>query len=232
MLTSHEDDGVVHVSIDCPPLNLVDGNFLRDLIQMLPGWEQDESVKVVVFRSADPDFFLMHGDVQMMAETPAAEYQPVTRPNIAASTFLRISKAPFVTIGAIDGAARGGGCEFLSALDIRIGTPRVVIGQPEVALGILPGAGGTVRWPRIAGRAAALELMLTARDVDAAERRHEHEIPSGDADVGGKRRPFCADSFLDHLDEQFIAATENVLDRRLDTRASAGARAAARMSAA
>ena len=88
---------------------------------------------------------------------------------VAAATFARVHHARFMTIGVLDGAARGGGCEFLSALDVRLGTPRAVIGQPEVPLGILPGAGGTGRWARLAGRARALELLLTGRDIDADE---------------------------------------------------------------
>jgi enoyl-CoA hydratase/carnithine racemase len=69
----------------------------------------------------------------------------------------------------VNGAARGGGCEFLTALDLRLGSPRTLIGQPEVAMGIIPGAGGTARWPRLIGRSRALELLLTGRDVEADE---------------------------------------------------------------
>jgi enoyl-CoA hydratase/carnithine racemase len=72
-------------------------------------------------------------------------------------------------MGLLDGAARGGGCELLCAMDLRFGTPRAVVGQPEVAMGILPGAGGSVRWPRQVGRSAALDILLTGRDVGAAE---------------------------------------------------------------
>jgi len=170
MLTcSGEIGGVVKITIDIPPSNLVGAEFIGGLIQVLPSLEQDPSVKVVVFQSNDPDFFLMHGDAHALLDATPLAYEPVVEPNVAASTFQRVTKAPFVTIGAIDGAARGGGCEFLSALDLRIGSPRVVIGQPEAALGILPGAGGTVRWPRIVGRASALELILSARDIDATE---------------------------------------------------------------
>jgi len=160
--------GVAEVVVDHPPSNLVDGPFIGALFALLDRLEGDDGVHVVVFSSADPDFFLMHGDVEAILAsrpTPAA----AAAPNVAAATFARLSREPFVTIGVLDGAARGGGCEFLSALDLRLGTPRAVIGQPEVPLGILPGAGGTVRWARLAGRAKALELLLTGRDVEADE---------------------------------------------------------------
>jgi enoyl-CoA hydratase/carnithine racemase len=157
------------ITIDSPPLNLVDGAFFGSLLALLPELEADGDLRAVVFRSADPDFFLMHGDVEAILASRPAPGTVVSEPNIAAATFERLHREPFVTIGVVDGAARGGGCEFLSALDLRLGTPRTVIGQPEVPLGILPGAGGTVRWARLAGRATALELLLTGRDVDADE---------------------------------------------------------------
>jgi len=163
------DGGVVTVTIDLPPLNVLGGELIGALLGLLPELERDPSVRVVVFRSADPDFFVMHGDVEALVAVPPSDYQPVTEPNIAAVTFQRITTEPFVTIGVLDGAARGGGCELLSALDLRVGSPRAVIGQPEVPMGILPGAGGTVRWPRFVGRARALEIILTGRDLSADE---------------------------------------------------------------
>jgi enoyl-CoA hydratase/carnithine racemase len=105
----------------------------------------------------------------MLVQIPASDPVEATEPNIAAALFQQLHTAPYLTIGAVDGAARGGGCELLSALDLRIGTPRTVIGQPEVPMGIIPGAGGTTRWPHIAGRARALEIILTGRDLDADE---------------------------------------------------------------
>ena len=178
------DGGVVTVTVDHPPKQLVDGAFVGALIALLDRLEADDTVRVVVVRSADPDFFLMHGDGELLLASGPLPAQPDS-PNIAAATFQRLADAPFVTIGAIDGAARGGGAELLTALDLRFGTPRTVLGQPEVPLGILPGAGGTARLPRLLGRARALELILTARDVGAAEAVElgwlNAVLPDGDA---------------------------------------------------
>jgi enoyl-CoA hydratase/carnithine racemase len=159
-------------TIDHPPTNLVDGPFIAAidaLVDTLGDPEVETPVVAVVFVSADPDFFLMHGDVTVLAETPLYTHEPSGEPNRAATSFQRLAEAPFVSIGVIEGAARGGGCEFHSALDLRYGTEHTVIGQPEVAMGILPGAGGTTRLPRIVGRSAALEMILTGRDLDAQE---------------------------------------------------------------
>lgn len=154
--------------IDHAPTNLLDGALLEGLRSLLDHLEREPSVRVVIFRSADPDFFVMHGDVELLVDLhpPAV---PVVEANPAATTLQRIAVAPFVSIGLLDGAARGGGCELLCAMDVRFGTERAVIGQPEVAMGILPGAGGTARWPRLVGRARALDILLTGRDVHAAE---------------------------------------------------------------
>jgi enoyl-CoA hydratase/carnithine racemase len=160
---------VILVTIDHPPSNLVDGAFLAALAGLLGSTDADASIKSLVFRSADPDFFLMHGDVETILRIPTGGYEPAREPNAAASLFERLSRGRLVSIGVVDGAARGGGCEFLTALDLRFGSPRAVIGQPEVAMGIIPGAGGTARWPRLIGRGRALELLLTGRDVEADE---------------------------------------------------------------
>ncbi len=123
----------------------------------------------MVFRSADPDFFLMHGDVHGILAIPPGEHVPATEPNVAALLFERLHRSRLVSIGVVDGAARGGGAEFLAALDLRYGSERAVLGQPEVAMGILPGAGGTARLPHLLGRARALDVILSGRDVGAEE---------------------------------------------------------------
>jgi enoyl-CoA hydratase/carnithine racemase len=166
--------GVGRVTIDHPPTNLVDGVFLAGLIGLLADLDADRAtdaptVRVLVFASADPDFFLMHGDVNGILAMPTGGATRATEPNVAAATFQRLAASPVVSVGLVDGAARGGGAEFLTALDFRIGTPRTVLGQPEVAMGILPGAGGTSRLPRVLGRGRALDIILTGRDVGAEE---------------------------------------------------------------
>lgn len=163
--------GVADVVVDHPPSNLVDGPFLGALVALLDELEPDDGVRVAVFSSADPDFFLMHGDVNGILAIPTGEHVPATEPNVAAAVFERLHRSRLVSIGTVDGVARGGGAEFLAALDLRFGSERAVLGQPEVAMGILPGAGGTARLPHLLGRGRALELILSARDVDADEAR-------------------------------------------------------------
>ncbi len=209
------DAGVATVTIDHPPNQLVDGAFIGALITLLETVEPDPDVRVLLFRSADPDFFLMHGDVELILTIPAGPHVPQTEPNIAAATMQRLSAGRLVTIGLLDGAARGGGCEFLSALDLRLGSERSVIGQPEVPMGILPGSGGTVRWPRLVGRGRALDIMLTGRDVGAAEALAigwlDRLVPAADLEADGLRlaRRIAA------MPAASVAAVKRVVDHAL-----------------
>lgn len=208
------DAGVAVVTVDHPPHQLVDGAVVGGLLELLPVLESGD-VGAALFRSADPDFFLMHGDVELLlgAGGPA---EPPTEPNVAAAALERLRSVPAVTIGLIDGAARGGGCEVLSALDIRMGSPRTVIGQPEVPMGILPGAGGTVRWPRLVGRSRAIELLTTGRDVGADEALAlgwlDHLVPEGELEDRGMAlaRRIAA------MPRRSVAAVKRVVDASLD----------------
>lgn len=194
------------VVIDNPPLNLVDGGLLGTITALLDQLDGSDDVHVVVFRSADPDFFLMHGDVEQLVAVPSHDFTSPTEPNLAVQVFRRLAEAPFVSIGVLDGYARGGGCEFLCALDLRFGSRRAVVGQPEVAMGILPGAGGTVRWPRLVGRARALEILLTGRDVAADELLAIGWLNGIDVDVDQLVRR------IDAMPAASIAAVKRVLD--------------------
>ena len=166
------DRGVGWVVINHPPKQLVDGPLIGGLIGLLNAVEAaneaDDQVSVLVFESADPEFFLMHGDVEQILAMDAPADVPA-EPNIAAATFDRCRTIGVATIAMIDGIARGGGSEFLLSLDMRFAGPRTVLGQPEVAMGIIPGASGTQRLARLVGRSRALEIVLSGNDVTAEE---------------------------------------------------------------
>ena len=162
------DNGVGWVVVDHPPKQLVDGALIGGLMGLLNEVEADEQVGVLVFESADPDFFLMHGDVEQILAMEASAEVPA-EPNVAAATFDRCRSIGVATIGMIDGVARGGGSEFLLSLDMRFAGPSTVLAQPEVAMGIIPGASGTQRLARLVGRSRALEIVLSGNDVTAEE---------------------------------------------------------------
>ena len=129
----------------------------------------DDGVRVVVFRSADPDFFIAHFDVEAILQFPT-EGDPVreSSPNPFHQMCEHVRTMPKATIAEIDGRVGGGGSEFASSCDMRFGAiGRTVVNQMEVPLGILPGGTGTQRLPRLVGRGRAMEIVLGGVDIDA-----------------------------------------------------------------
>ncbi|MGW1738084.1 enoyl-CoA hydratase/isomerase family protein [Nocardia sp. NPDC001965] len=160
------DRGVAFVSFDHPPVNLLDGALVADLDRFHTDVHDDPEIRVIVFDSALPDFFLAHGDMRLVTEPDAlAAYLQGPGPGLTR----RYRELPQVTIAKITGRVRGGGAEFLLFLDLRYAAlDNAWFGQPEVALGIIPGGGGTQLLPRLIGRSRALEVILGGQLHDAA----------------------------------------------------------------
>lgn len=162
-------DGVARVTIDHPPINLFDLQLMLDLSRCGEEVADDDSVRVVVVDSANPEFFIAHADVTLILQLPR---EARDAPNDALGFFHalvdRYRTMLKATIAVVEGRVRGGGSEFVSSLDMRFASrSRALFGQPEVPLGIIPGGSGTQRLPRLVGRARALEIILGGADVDA-----------------------------------------------------------------
>jgi len=173
LLKTRLDRGVLFVTIDNPPINLFDLPLMQQMNALGKEVEADEGVRVVVFDSANPEFFIAHADVNAILSLPAEAPPKPERPGPFQAMVDRFRTMPKVTIARIEGRARGGGSEFVLSLDMRFAAlGRAVLGQPEVALGILPGGSGTQRLPRLMGRGRALEVVLGCDDfpADLAER--------------------------------------------------------------
>src|SRR5947208_5532699 len=167
-LDIHVDRGVATVTIDHPPINLFDLTLIQEMDRVGRELEADGDVRVAVFQSANPDFFIAHADVALIQTLPTTVPPKATRLGLFHAMVDRFRTMPKATIGKIEGRARGGGSEFLLSLDLRFGAlGRAVLAQPEVALGIIPGGSGTQRLPRLVGRARALEVILGCEDVPA-----------------------------------------------------------------
>src|SRR5881392_633782 len=165
--------GVATVTIDHPPINLFDLALIGEMDRVGRELEADGDVRVVVFQSANPEFFIAHADVALIQTLPTTVPPKATRLGLFHAMVDRFRTMPKATIGKLEGRARGGGSEFLLSLDMRFGAlGRAILSQPEVALGILPGGSGTQRLPRLIGRARALEVILGCDDfpADVAER--------------------------------------------------------------
>ena len=160
--------GVTVVTLDHPPINLLDGAMMTDLAHLEAAVRADPSVRVVIFRSADPEFFVAHADLELIRALPRDPRPPPTELGFFHALLERWRTLPVVTIAEIDGIARGGGSELALSLDLRFASIEgAVLAQPEVALGIIPGGSGTQRLGRFAGRARALEIVLGCDDFDA-----------------------------------------------------------------
>jgi enoyl-CoA hydratase/carnithine racemase len=165
-----ESERLWRVTFESPPINLVTPRMLVELPQLIDQMEAASELRVVVFDSADPDYFLNHYDTSRVAETP--KNVGVTGYPLVIDVSTRLSNVPVVSIAKIRGRVRGVGNEFTLAMDMRFASERALFGQPETASGNLPGGGGLEHLPRLMGRARALEVALTSDDypADLAER--------------------------------------------------------------
>jgi len=168
-LKTTRDGGVLSVRFDNPPINLIGPELVADLVDLLDALEHDAEIAVVVFASADPEFFLPHVDI-----TKVAEYTKETgRISGSASGSLggllrRLSEMRQVSIAQVEGYARGAGSEFALACDMRFASrERAMFGQIEAGLGAAPGAGAIQHLTRLMGRGRAMEALLSSRDFDA-----------------------------------------------------------------
>ena len=161
-------NGVATVSIDNPPINLFDLPLMEEMIKLGVDLKADDEVRVIVFESANPEFFIAHVDVNLIQQLPISNLQKPSSPSFFHEMLETFRTMPKVTIGKIEGRARGGGSELLLALDMRFAAiGKAVLSQPELASGIIPGGGGSTRLPRLIGRGRALEVIMSCEDYGA-----------------------------------------------------------------
>jgi len=159
-------DGVALVTLDRPEvLNALDYKTLGELVDALEALDGDESVRCIVVTGAGDRAFAAGADIKEMADAT-----PVTLTvanNFARWERLRRIRVPI--IAAVRGFALGGGCELAMACDMVVASDDATFGQPEIKVGIMPGAGGTQRLTRALGKAKAMEMILTGRNLSATE---------------------------------------------------------------
>jgi enoyl-CoA hydratase/carnithine racemase len=195
------------VTFDHPPINLIDHVMIGELGELLAEVERNEEPAVLVFHSADPDYFLAHYDIAadpgLVNSLPAGPtgFHPWV------DVLVRVSRLPAVTISAIRGRARAAGSEFVLATDVRFASrERAVLGQVEVGFGAAPGGGPASRLPGLVGRGRTLEILLGGEDFDGelAERYGYvnraipggHQAPRQRVLPTGRRRVSPADGRL------------------------------------
>jgi enoyl-CoA hydratase len=169
LVVDRERDGaLVVVTLNRPKqLNAINGTMVRELGELCTGLEDDAQARVVMFTGAGERAFLAGADIgEFVGQTPVEALgfgQRIQR------LYSRIEALPQVTIAAVNGFALGGGCELTQCCDLVIASDAARFGQPEVNLGVIPGAGGTQRLARIVGMHRAKELNLLGEMIDAQE---------------------------------------------------------------
>jgi len=166
-LIVERNGAVLFADIAAPPMNLLGPALVRDLVALIQRTEADDAVQVLVFRSADRDYFISHVDVTRVAEY-RQEAAKLTGDASIGMLFRHLSASRVVTIAQIEGRVRAAGSEFVLACDMRFAAREsAVFGQFEAAFGLVPGGGGVQHLARLMGRGRALEVILSAQDYDA-----------------------------------------------------------------
>jgi len=161
------DEGILRIILQRPPANALGIPLVEGLNRALDDASADQNISIIIVVSAVPGFFAAGADIKHMATADAesfAAYGDALRAVLG-----RLAAPDWISIAAVEGLALGGGLELALACTLRVAGADARFGLPEVKLGLIPGAGGTQRLPRLVGRDRALDMMLTGRQVGAAE---------------------------------------------------------------
>lgn len=160
LIVDKTNSGHWKVTLDNPPINMIDDSMYDDLYDLVGEMETASDLKVITFESTNPNFFIAH----------YSSAEPHSRFGVPRwiETAQRLAASSVLSIAVIRGRVRGGGSEFALGCDIRFASrEKAIFGQPEVGTGLIPGGGALQRLPRLVGRARALEIVLGADDFDA-----------------------------------------------------------------
>jgi enoyl-CoA hydratase len=159
-------DGVALITLDRPEvLNALDYQTLAELVGALERLDADDACRCVVITGAGEKAFAAGADIKEMADATPVSLGVAN----SFARWERIRRIRLPLIAAVRGYALGGGCELAMACDMVVAADDAVFGQPEIKIGIMPGAGGTQRLTRALGKARAMELILTGRNLPAKE---------------------------------------------------------------
>ena len=202
------------VTFDHPPINTITATTVAELAELVGLIEQDPDLNVVVFGSANPDFYLAHYDTEHDPGRTAALGVGPTGMHAWLDLLVRLARAPVVSLAAIRGRARGAGSEFVLACDLRFASrENALLGQFEVGAGVVPGGGPMARLSRLVGRGRALEILLVADDLDGPRAEQygyvNRTIP--DDRLDGEVEAIA--SRLAGFDHEAIARTKSYVDQ-------------------
>jgi enoyl-CoA hydratase/carnithine racemase len=201
------------VRFNHPPVNTITATTVAELGELVSLIEQDPDLNVVVFDSANPDFYLAHYDVENdLGRTAALGLGPTGLPAWI-DVLVRLARAPVVSIASIRGRARGAGSEFVLACDLRFASrENTLLGQFEVGIGVPPGGGPMARLSRLVGRGRALEILLVADDFDGPRAEQYGYVNRTIADDQLETEVEAIASRLARFDHDALARTKSYVD--------------------
>jgi enoyl-CoA hydratase/carnithine racemase len=206
--------GYCRVTFAHPPINTITATTVAELSELVGLIEEDDDLKVVVFDSANPHFYLAHYDVENDPGRTAALGAGPTGMPVWLDLLARLSRARCVSIASIRGCARGAGSEFVLACDMRFASrENTVLGQFEVGVGVVPGGAPMSRLSRIVGRGRALEILLVADDLDGPRAEQYGYVNRVIADDRLDAEVDTMASRLARFDHEAIARTKGHVDR-------------------
>ncbi|MDP3405103.1 MAG: enoyl-CoA hydratase-related protein [Brevundimonas sp.] len=167
LLIERHADGYAVVTLNRPEaLNALNSALFADLAAFLDAVEHDDTVRCLILTGSGDKAFAAGADIKEMA---GQSYAEMYTGNYFALGHDRITRFRKPVIAAVNGFALGGGCELAMLCDFILASDRAKFGQPEINLGVAPGIGGSQRLTRLVGKAKAMDMVLTARMMDAAE---------------------------------------------------------------
>jgi enoyl-CoA hydratase/carnithine racemase len=206
--------GYCRVTFDHPPINTITATTVAELGELVGAVEQDPDLNVVVFDSANRDFYLAHYDVENDLSRTAALGVGATGLPAWIDVLVRLARAPVVSIASIRGRARGAGSEFVLACDLRFASrENTILGQFEVGIGVPPGGGPMARLPRLVGRGRALEILLVADDLDGPRAERYGYVNRAIDDDRLDAEVDAIASRLARFDHDAIARTKSYVDQ-------------------
>lgn len=200
---------IATINLNNPPVNALSGKMMQELRILLDDIATDQNIKVIIFESANPDFFLAHVDMHILEEKEIFEQLSASTPeglNIFQTLGEIIRQQPQVTIVKLKGIARGGGAEFVAAADMSFASKeKGKLAQCEALMGIIPGGGATHYLPSKMSRNRALEIILGAdlMDAETADRYGWINRAIADDEI---------DLFVENLAENIAALADGIIE--------------------
>ena len=160
--------GVATIRLDRPRMNALSNAVTAEIGAVADELHGRRDIRAAVFWGG-PNIFAAGADIKEFRPTAAGDGDGSGSPVSLTGALRRLERIPQILVAAVNGYALGGGCELAMAADLRVASDDAVFGQPEILLGIIPGAGGTQRLPRLVGLSRAKEIIYSGRRVNATE---------------------------------------------------------------